>query len=149
MKIGFLTEAVKILTFAAAVIITCILVWLGFEAANSAKVISNSAVEQMTELNNEIKDNDIKMYEDSEVEGSIVVNVIKKYLGGYADGETAPIYIYVKTNTSEHTYVNGHDLPEIKNFASVSYIKPTAVFSGDIVENENNIIIGVTFTQTK
>lgn len=147
MKTGFLTEAVKILTFAVAIIITCILTWLGFQAADTARTISNSAVSQMAELNNDIQDSDILIYQDTEVNGSQVTNFIKKYLGDYEEDETAPIYVYVKTSMSEYTYRNNTYLTEIRNFTNERYIKPTAIFQSDVIRNENNVIIGATFSQ--
>lgn len=142
-----MSDSVKILIFAATVIITCILVSLGFRAADAAKDISNSAFIQMAELNDDIKDSDVKNYDDTFVYGSDVVNCIKKYLGDYSDGKPGPIYIYVKTLKSDNTYTDASKLADIKDFAHDRYIKPTAVFDSDILRNENKIIIGISFIQ--
>lgn len=147
MKTGYITDAVKILIFAATVIITCILIWLGFQAADTAREISDSAVKQMTDLNNDIQNSDIKMYDDAEVEGSEVVNLLKKQLGDYSTGETASIYIYIKTTISENTYTNDAFFLNIKNFTDIRYIKPTALFTGKVVINPNKVIIGLSFIQ--
>ncbi|MDF2539262.1 MAG: hypothetical protein K0S76_2283 [Herbinix sp.] len=147
MKSGNITDSVKILIFAAAVLTTCILVSLGFRAAEAAKEISNSAVVQMAELHNDIKDSDIKKYDDTEVFGSDVVNCIKKYLGDYTSSETGPFTVSVKTTLSENTYKNGVNLPNIRNFTHSMYIKPTNVFLGKLIANENNLITGISFTQ--
>lgn len=147
MKTNYLSVAMKILLFAAAIIITCIIVMLGFRAADTAKEISNSAVIQMTELNNDIKDNDIKKYHNIEVYGSDVVNCIKKNLGDYTSTEIAPLYIFVKTSVSENTYTNGAYITNIRDLTHNMYIKPTAVFLGTVIVNENKVIIGISFIQ--
>lgn len=147
MKTGYLSDAVKILIFAAAVIITCMLVALGFRAAGIAKEIGNSAVIRMSELNNDIKDSDIKKYDDCETYGSNIVNCIKKELGDYSASETAPYYIRVKTSISDNIYTNSSIIDNIRNFTHAMYIKPTALFNGDVIENENKVIIGISFTQ--
>ena len=147
MRTSFLSDVVKILIFAAAIIITCILVALGFRAADTAKEISNSAVLQMAELNNDLKDSNIKMYDGADLYGSEVVNFIKKNLGDFTASESAPIYVYVKTSISENAYTNGSNITNIRNFSNTMYIKPTAKFLGAAVENENDIILGITFIQ--
>jgi hypothetical protein len=147
MKTGNLSDVVKILIFGAAVIITCIIVALGFQAAETAKEISDSALMQMTDLNNDIKDSDLKIYDGSKIYGSDVINCIKKNLGDYSLGETAPIYVYVKTSLTENTYTNSTYLSEIKSFSNTRYIKPTMVFAGTVVENTNNVIVGIRFIQ--
>lgn len=147
MKIGFLSDATKILIFAAAIIITCILVALGFRATNIAKDISKSATEQMTDLNNDIKDGDIMKFDGADVNGSEVINFIKKQLGDYTSSETAPIYINIKTSATENTYTNRACFSNITNFTDAMYIKPTAKFVGQVIKNKNKVIIGLSFEQ--
>ncbi len=147
MKTGFITEATKILLFAATVLITCLLVFLGFRAAGVARDISNSATVQMEQLNHDLQESDIMMFDKEEVYGSDVLNFIKKELGGYTSLETAPIYIYVKTSVSQNTYTNNANIEYIKNFSDAMYIKPTAMFQGAVVKNDNDVLIGVEFIQ--
>lgn len=147
MKLAFVTDSVKILIFAATVIITCILVALGFQAASVARGIGNNAILQMAEINNDLQSSDIKRYDQAEIYGSDVVNCIKKHLGDYQSTDIAPIYIGVITSLSEQTYTNGGYIKDIKNFTNTRYVKPTAVFIGSVVKNENNVILGITFVQ--
>jgi hypothetical protein len=76
-----------------------------------------------------------------------VVNFIKKYLGDYTAAEEAPLYVNVKTSASENTYTNETNIADIKNFTDTKYIKPTAVFEGKVIKNENKVIVGVSFVQ--
>ena len=113
---------------------------------NSAKELNRNAMKQMQNLSISLQDSDIKKYDQMEVYGGDVVNAIKKYLGDYGAGETAPIYIYVKTKQKENTYTNGTQIKSIQNFSHINYIKPTAVFIGEVVKNENDVILGIRFT---
>lgn len=142
-----MSDATKVLILAATTIITCILVGVGLLAMRTAKELNASAIEQMQDLNSDLQDSDIKKYHEIDVYGSDVINFIKKQLGDYKDGETAPIYVYVKTNLKEMTYTNGSQIKSMQNFTHVYYIKPTAVFHGEVVKNENDVILGVRFTQ--
>ena len=100
----------------------------------------------MNELNEEIKDSDIKVYDGIDVYGSDVINCIKRLLGDYVSTETAPLYVYVKTSI-ENIYVNSAFLSDIRNFSSPMYIKPTGIFIGEVVKNENKVIEGIKFIQ--
>ena len=147
MNTNQMSDATKIIILAAATLITCILASLGFVSMRSAKELNQTAISQMTDLNNGLKDSDIKMFDNIEVYGSEIVNFIKKELGDYEDGETGPIYVYVKTSTKENTYYNGAQISNIQNFTHENYIKPTAIFKGKVDKNVNGVILGVQFTQ--
>lgn len=147
MKTNHITDATKIMILAAATLITCLLVAFGLSAMRTARNLNETAVAQMIALNNDLKDSDLKQFDDLEVHGSEVVNLIRKELGDYGDGETAPIYIYVKTSAKENTYTNGSQVRNLQNFTHENYIKPTALFLGELDVNENDVILGVRFTQ--
>ena len=148
MRVNNIEKATYILILAASTIITCVIVWIGFTAMNTGKELAFSANEQITKLNNDIKDSGITKFEKLEVQGSEVINFIKKYLGDYSEGETGEIYISVKTNNSENTYTNGAYIDYFYDFTnSEYYIKPTGLFRGEVIKNENEVILGVEFVQ--
>lgn len=147
MKTGNINTALRLLLFAVSVLITCIVVKTGLTAAEEAKRISYNAVNQMSELNHDLEDSGIMMFDDNEVYGSEVVNLIKKELGDYTLEETSPISISVRTVVSSNTYTNNSCITHVKDFTDISYIKPTAIFQGDIIKNSNDIIIGINFVQ--
>ncbi|MDF2544373.1 MAG: putative rane protein [Herbinix sp.] len=147
MRTNNITDATKLLIFAAAILITCTIVTLGLNATTAAKDLGNVAVSQMTEINSELADRDLKMYDGLTVSGSEVVNVIKKQLGDYSSTETAPLYINVKTKSAENTYKNSSNLSNIRNFNHAMYIKPTATFLGKVVKDLNQTILGISFSQ--
>ncbi len=146
MRINHLSEATKIMLIAASVIITCIIVWIGFTMVKTSREISDSAFDQLRELNNDLKDSGIMKYDGITVEGSEVINCIRKNLGEYDTTQTAPIYVTV-TTTVENTYTNGQYLENLRSFADTKYIKPTATFHGTVKKNTNKVIVGIVFVQ--
>jgi hypothetical protein len=147
MKVNHMSDVVKILIIAATTIITCVIVALGFLGLNTARQISNTAIGQMSELNSELKDSGIMQYNKEQVKGSEVINFIKKYLGDYETPDIAPVYVYVHTDKAENTYYNGDCLTNIRDFTNPAFIKPNALFLGDVDKNENGVVVGVRFMQ--
>lgn len=146
MRTNHLSEATKIMLLAASVIITCTIVWIGYTLINTSREISVSASEQLRELNNDIKDSGILKYDGVTVEGSEVVNCIRKNLGDFDSTQTAPVYVTVTTAVTNR-YTNGQYLENIRSFADTKYIKPTATFKGKVVKNTNKVIVGIVFVQ--
>jgi hypothetical protein len=148
MRVNNIEKATYILILAASTIITCVIVWIGFTAMNSGKELAFSANEQIAKLNNDIKDSGITKFDKEEVQGSEIINFIKEYLGDYSEGESGEIYISVKTNNSEHKYTNGAYIDYFYDFTDTEYyIKPTGLFRGEVIINENKVILGVKFEQ--
>ncbi len=148
MKVGSISSALKLILFSVSVLITCVVVFVGITASQEAKKISSGVIDQMTELNNDISDSGIMMFDGTEVYGSEVINFMKKTLGDCAANETSPVYLYVKTSTSENTYINSTYVKNVRQFTDVQhYIKPTAKFVGQVMKNTNDVIVGVRFIQ--
>ncbi|HWT26414.1 MAG TPA: hypothetical protein VN131_00610 [Mobilitalea sp.] len=147
MKVNHITDATKILLLAATTVITCVIVWLGNSALITAREMNENAISQMADLNNDLKDNGIKMYDGAQVTGSEVVNCIKKYLGDFTEPEQAPIYVNVIKDSIDATYYNNKYFKNIRDFTDDDYIKPTSTFTGKVLKNTNDIIIGIIFTQ--
>lgn len=147
MKTNNMSDALKLILLAVAAFITCIVVFVSISAVDTAREVSGSAISQIASMNDDIKDSELLKFDDTEVTGSEVINCIRKYLGDYTASEIAPISVCVKTSSTEHTYINGSYNTNIKNFTDTRYIKPTAVFAGDIIKNANNVIISIVFKQ--
>lgn len=114
--------------------------------------LADVVIENTEEIASEYADYDIKIYDREEVRGSEVVNFIKKHLGNYEASEEAPIYIKVQNHGDDsdytNTYTNKVYLEDIKNFSSLKhYIKPTAIFVGEVIYSTNRTILGVKFSQ--
>lgn len=132
---------------AATVIVTCTIVWLGFQATEMARGLSNNAMGQMQDFADDIKDSGIMKFDGTRIDGSEVINCIRKNLGEYENLETAPVYITVTTGSATNTYTNNTYFSNITSFADTRYIKPMSNFQGDVVKNENGVIMGIVFVQ--
>lgn len=147
MKSEYISDVLKILLFASVTIITCVIISLGFRTTKLAKEISKTAINQMIEINSDLENSDVKKFNKTDVTGSEVINFMKRYLGYYDVSSTAPIYASVKNHKIDTIYTNNQHFSDITNFSKDRYIKPTALFSSEIIKNSNNVIVGVRFIQ--
>lgn len=137
----------KFFLFAVCALLTCMFVKFVFMTSDEAKILGNNYTDQMGKINKDLEESGLTKYDNDELYGYDIVNCIKENLGDYASTETAPVNVYVKTTFSENTYTNGAYISNIKSFADTKYIKPTATFIGDVIRNENRVIIGLSFIQ--
>lgn len=142
-----MNTGLKIFLFGVGALITALFAVLLFMTAKEGREVGFAATNQMSELNEDIKNSGILKYNDIDVFGSDVVNCIKENLGDYTATETAPLYVHVTTSTAVNTYTNGSFITEVRDFTKPRYIKPTSVFHGEVIKNVNDVIIGVNFIQ--
>lgn len=146
-------NSLKGLVLAAGTIITCIVIGLGFYIAREARDTASSGAGQINKLNAEFSDTSKTMYEGTEVSGSEVLNVIRKF-------QDEAVGVMVKTNKSSTYYIYQFDMTsgELKgktaddykvaqNELSNTYINPNGRFEGGVVRDSNGTITGITFTQ--
>lgn len=146
-------NSLKGLVLAAGTIITCIVIGLGFYIAREARDTASSGAGQINKLNAEFSDTSKTMYEGTEVSGSEVLNVIRKF-------QDEAVGIMVKTNKTSSYYIYQFDITsgELKgkttedykvaqNELSNSYINPNGRFEGGVVRDSNGTITGLTFVQ--
>ncbi len=142
-----MNTGLKIFLFGVGALITALFAVLLFMTAKESRQVGFAATNQMSKINDDLKNSGIMKYDRIDVYGSDVVNCIKEHLGDYSATETAPIYVYVKTATAINTYTNGSFLEAIKDFTNLRYIKPTSVFRGEVIKNTNDVIVGINFIQ--
>lgn len=146
-------NSLKGLILAAGTVITCIIISLGFYIAREAKDTAASGAGQINKLNAEFSENEKTLYDGTEVSGSEVLNVIRRF-------QNEVCGIYVKTNKSETFYgyafdkTSGDLTGEVENTykvardeENVEYINPSARFLGNVVRDINNTITGIEFIQ--
>ncbi len=141
-----MNTAQKILLFGITSLITALFAVLLVMTAKESRQVGLAATMRMNELNEDIRNSGIMKYDDT-VQGNDVVNCMKEILGDYSDSEAAPIYVQVETASATNTYTNGSMLDEVRDFSDLRYIKPTSVFEGEVIQNVNNVIIGIRFVQ--
>lgn len=146
-------NSLKGLMLAAGIIITCIIISLGFYIAREASDTASSGTGQINELQAEFADTSKTMYENTEVSGSEVINVIRKF-----SDEMIGVKVQTKKNTSYYIYqfsdadgslknASTLDYKSAQNVTSPNYINPTGRFLGAVVRDANGTITGLSFVQ--
>lgn len=146
-------NSLKGLMLAAGIIITCIIISLGFYIASEASDTASSGTGQINELQAEFADTSKTMYENTEVSGSEVINVIRKF-----SDEMIGVKVQTKKNTSYYIYqfndsdgtlknASSLDYKSAQNAVSANYINPTGRFLGAVVRDANGTITGLSFVQ--
>lgn len=146
-------NSLKGLMLAAGIIITCIIISLGFYIAREASDTASSGTGQIHQLQAEFEDTSKTMYENTEVSGSEVINVIRKF-----SDEMIGIKVQTKKNTSFYIYqfnesdgslgaVSINDVKRAQTPSNAGYINPTGRFLGAVVRDANGTITGLSFVQ--
>ena len=146
-------NSLKGLMLAAGIIITCIIISLGFYIAREARDTASEGTGQINQLQAEFTDASKTMYDGTEVSGSEVLNVIRKF-----SDETMGILGQTNKNKTYYNYNFDVDKGELgkaldnsyknaQDVASDKYINPTARFQGSIVKDVDGTIIGIVFAQ--
>lgn len=134
------------------VILAGVIIFYVMNSVKSTTRLADNVIASTENTASDYAEYDILMYDGEQIRGSEVVNFIKKQLGDYSILEEAPIYVEVvtiaPTTNYSHIYVNNKHIVDIKNFSSTEYyIKPTAIFTGEVIRTENMVIVGVRFIQ--
>lgn len=138
----------------------CIVGTFIFSAINTQNETGEAIMTQVSEMNQSMLDSEFTKYEATEITGSQVINLIKKY-----EQQSTKIYIIVNNGRSETQYVYNTDLStrasakakDAKNKADLNiYINPSATFLGEIIRDGGDVdggtngtgsIIGLKFTK--
>lgn len=147
-------NSLKGLILAAGVIITCVVVGLGFYISREAKNMSSNGVSQITGMNSEYQDVAKTMYDGLTVSGREVVEVLKKFQDEMEDG-TFRITVYTgkakKENDGSGGTTYGKDgsgtLSAASEKGGAQYINPSARFAGKVTYDGNACIDGLVFSQ--
>lgn len=146
-------NSLKGLILAAGVIITCVVVGLGFYISREAKNMSSNGVSQITGMNSEYQDVAKTMYDGLTVSGREVLEVIKKFRDEMEEG-TFKVTVYTgkaqKTDSGGGTVYGKTGSGSITAAAEKGgdqYINPDARFVGKITYDGNDCIDGLEFSQ--
>lgn len=133
-------NSLKGLILAAGVIITCLVVGLGFYLSREAKNTSNNGASQISSMNSEYQDVDKAIYDGLKISGREVVELIKK-------SSDTNFVITVKTGRDSAGTSYTAVPTSFPAQGSEEYINPTAQFLGEITYDANNMISGLKLTQ--
>lgn len=149
-------NSLKALLLAAGVIVTCIVIGLGFFIAREARDTASTSTGQISKLNAEFQESDKVMYDGMSVSGSEVINVINKFKNDTmgiivtTKSGTTTNYIFNVSADGDHYKLGAVTSSNTKNaqkVESANYINPNAQFACVILRDANNAIIGMHFTQ--
>lgn len=140
-------NSLKGLLMAAGIIITCVVISIGFYTAREARNTASLTMDYLSEFNRELSEEGLARYDGMEVTGSDIVNLIRRELGAEPAAQEAFLAVKVVTASSVNTYRNADSLKEIREYGNAKYINPAAVFTGSVGRDENDVINCISFVQ--
>lgn len=143
--------------WAAGIVITLAIISIAFIVFNIAKDGTMAGVNKIGNMNSQIAESDITIYDEQEVSGSEVVNVIRKnkdtYLGVLVKtgkNTTGTWYGYsgsISGGTVSLSGVSSVSLSNAMDETSNQYINPNGRFAGKVYRDENGAAVAISFTQ--
>lgn len=150
-KLCFLEKSSFILSRSQLVtVITCIIIGLGFYIAREARDTASAGSGQINRLNAEFMESDKIMYDGIDVSGSEVLNVINKFKNDelciQVDTKKGGLASYIYADTTL-TARSKHSIKEAQELKGIYYVNPNALFQGNVLRDDNNVIVGLLFKQ--
>lgn len=148
-----MSNSLKGLILAAGVIITCVVIGLGFYISREANAAATSGIGQISRMNREFSEQDKVMYEGLDVTGSEVINAINKYknenIAVKVETKKSVVYYNWKLNSEDKNLGPASDesVKDAQKITHGNYINQKAQFSGSIIRDANDTIIGLSFKQ--
>lgn len=143
-------NSLKGLMLAAGVVITCIVVGLGFYISREAKNTSSGGISQITKMSSEYQDINKTMYDGIKVSGREVVEAIAKYETEIKKGDfTIVVYTGKKKADTGGIVFSSSNYPyaDAREKKNVNYINPDGNFLGETTIDSNGVITTMTFAQ--
>lgn len=147
-----MTNGMKLLILAASAIIVCVVCGVGFYVTREGKSSVNNATGQFTSMSSSYNDVDKSLYDGLTISGTELVSLIESYTG--TSDFTEGVFT-IKVNTLSNLAPTPSGTPAVypttvaQKKSDANYINPTGKFEGKVKRNENDIIVNITFTQTK
>lgn len=139
-------NSLKGLILAAGVVVTCIVIGLGFYVSREAKNTSNNGTGQVSKMNSKYQDVDLALYDGLTVSGKEVENLLDTV--DFSAISNFSVVVKTGSNATGKTYTtNPTSTSPLATKGSTDYISPTAQFLGELDRDENNVINKITFTQ--
>lgn len=146
-------NSLKGLILAGGVIITCLVLGLGFYISREANAAATNGTGQISRMNKEFSESDKVMYDGLDVTGAEVVNAINKFknedISVKVSTKKSVIY-YNRLLTSSDTEIGTTSPASVKDTQTITnnaYINQKAQFTGEILRDANSTIIAISFKQ--
>ena len=149
-------NATKAIMIGASIVIVLVIVSIGFLVLRSGQDTAKTALTKMEQVNGDIKESDIKMYDRMSISGSEVVDLLSKYQKGtfgikVTTGKDTQGTWYVKTVEEGSDNALGSDasadIGKTMVVTDAKYVNPNGRFLGKILRDKNGSLTGITFTQ--
>ena len=138
-------NSLKALMMAAEIIITCILVALGFYAANRAKEGAARSIEAASAYERRLAENSLTVYDGTVLSGSELVNLLRYELDRIREGKGTVSFFEVTTK-SMTTLQRPEDLSKVTGKNSTEFISPYDAYIGEAVWKQGSLA-GLRFTK--
>lgn len=136
-----MNHGLKALLLAAATIITCMIVGLGFTMAREAGRLGNHVINELHRYRVAVEEQDYTKYDGATVYGNDVVNLMKAELFE----EPGDFSVSVGDGAVCYTYECEADTEKAQNPGNAYYIVPTAEYIGEVIRNKNGVIVEIYF----
>lgn len=150
-------NSLKAILIGAGVVITMIVVSIGFLLMRSGQSTTQTAIGKLSQINTEMSESQYTMYDGMENRGNEVVNILKKFKDEH-------IGIQIKTNKIPSGTWYIHNVTIANNVGTImsestnkitdtmdethnQYINPNGKFLGELVRDENGTVVALVFTQ--
>jgi len=150
-----MSVGLKGLTLGAGIVMTLVIISLAFYTTNVSATTITNGTSKINNMSIQLQESDKTMYEGIDVQGSEVINIINKFKSEKIAVKvvTRKTTTYYNRNlTSTDTELGGESLASIRDaqkIDNVNYINQNAMFSGEVLRDVNNAIIGLKFTQVQ
>ncbi|MBB2182517.1 hypothetical protein H0486_06485 [Lachnospiraceae bacterium MD1] len=154
MRQNYISDHVRLLIFAASVIVACLICYMAYTVSNTGKSSVLAGSDQIYAMHSEFSNSKFAIYDGATILGSELVNIIKK-----AVDQKEHLSVVVRTLESSRTDYNyvydevTSSLLEIgttkleSSKAQGAYINRSAKFLGSIRKDDNGNIICIWFDQ--
>lgn len=144
-----MNNAQRALLVAAGLFLTIALITLVVNLFSSAQEASKQAQNEFTTMQNELAATQFSMYDNAIVTGSQVKAAIRKYIN--REG----FFIQVTTGKNRAAGESGlvygpngtRNLNQAEDVTSNHYINPSGKFKGQVIYDQNQVVIGIIFQQ--
>lgn len=143
--------------WAAGIVITLAIISIAFIVFNIAKDGTMAGVSKISAMNALIAESDITIYDDQEVSGSEVVNVIRKFNKSYlairviTGKDTSGTWYGYNGDTSSGVASIGSesssDIADSIDETNTRYINPNGRFLGKVYRDDNGAAVAIVFSQ--
>lgn len=140
-------NSLKGLVMAAGVIVTCVIVALGFRMLRESRALADTAISEISDTKKNLEDTKYSQYDGLTVSGADVSNLIRKVCSGISPGDHSEVTISVVNGRRLQSYSDNRMIGEISNPDSDKYIPVIGTYYGTVTRDENKVITGIIFTR--